>query len=604
MKRPLPGRTQRPAPGRPDWPLLAALVLAVGLRLLIILQLHGTPYSTMSPQFVDSWYYHRWAIDITRSWVGTDVFFLRPLYPYLLALVYKLFGVRIIAVQLLQLLMAGASCWLLFDAARRLFDRRAAAWAAFGFALSGTLAACTPALLYVELTVLLTLLLLWLLTLDRPRWWRYGFTGLVFGLLVLCRPEFLLLLPVVVIWLRRRGDRAGGVALLAVMTLATISVVPVRNWLVARDPVIFTAHSGVNFYYGNNPNADGTWQRVPELDRGLGFSHARMAQASRTVEGRELGWSAASGYWLRRGVRFITGSPGAWLRLLGRKLLLFVADYEVPNDYYPELARAWSPPLRLMLVGFGVALALGIVGLAWSWQRRRLLVPVYGLLAVHLLSALTFYVLSRLRAPLLPVLLIPAGFAAARLVELARSRQAGRFAAGALAAGVLFAATLLVPVDRARYSAQAWVQAGNIYAELRRPGHAIDAFRRALAADQSSIAARYGLALTLAGAGRADEAEAEYGWLRAAAPDSRFERLAAARVAIARRDFTTARDIYFAALRSDPDDAETCYLLGLVYVSIDSIGPARDWLARAVSSDPAHEAARAALARVQAVLAR
>lgn len=82
MKRPAAGRRpDRPAL-RPDRLFIATVALTVLLRLLVIIQLRGTPYSTMSPQFVDSWYYHRWAIDITRNWVGTDVFFLRPLYPY------------------------------------------------------------------------------------------------------------------------------------------------------------------------------------------------------------------------------------------------------------------------------------------------------------------------------------------------------------------------------------------------------------------------------------------------------------------------------------------------------------------------------------------
>jgi tetratricopeptide (TPR) repeat protein len=604
MKRPATRRSPGQSQSRLDRFLIATVALTILLRLLVIIQLRGTPYSTMSPQFVDSWYYHRWAIDITRNWIGTDVFFLRPIYPYLLALVYRLFGVRVIAVQLLQLVMAGVSCALLFNTTRRLFDRRAAAWAGFGFALCGVLAAYTPALLYVELTILLTLVVIWLVEVDSARPWVRALTGLAYGLLVLCRPEFLLLLPVLTIWLLRRHERPAAVVLFATISIATVAVVPTRNWLVARDAVLFTAHSGVNFYYGNNPNADGTWQPVPELDQGLGFSHERLKQASRTVDGKQLGWSTASSHWLQRGLQFVTRSPLAWLRLLGRKLLLLLADYEVPNDYYPELARAWSPVIRLMPVGFGLALALGSLGLVWSWPQRRRLVPVTGAIAVHLASALAFYVLSRLRAPLIPVLLIPAGYAAAQLAELVRQRRWPRLAAGStVAASILVGSLLLAPVSRADYSAQAWTQAGNTYAEIRQPGRAAAAFRRALKANPAHSAARYGLILTLATAGRADEATPEYQRLLTASPGSRFERLAAARLAIARRDFAAARGGYLELLAADPGDAETAYLLGLVYISIDSLEPAWHWLARA-AADPNHDAARAALGQVEAQLAR
>jgi len=74
--------------------------------------------------------------------------------------------------------------------------------------------------------------------------------------------------------------------------------------------------------------------------------------------------------------------------------------------------------------------------------------------------------------------------------------------------------------------------------------------------------------------------------------------LAAARIAIARRDFATAALLYEAALAQDPDDAETCYLLGLVYVSMNDLVSARKYLEQAVTLDPTNDAARSALAAV------
>jgi Flp pilus assembly protein TadD len=81
-------------------------------------------------------------------------------------------------------------------------------------------------------------------------------------------------------------------------------------------------------------------------------------------------------------------------------------------------------------------------------------------------------------------------------------------------------------------------------------------------------------------------------------------RLASARLAIARRDFARAAALYHAALTENPDDAETSYMLGLVYISMDSLAPAREQLTRAVALDPGQDAARDALKAVESRLSR
>ena len=59
-------------------------VLAVGLTLLLrlwfILEMRGTPFSTVSAQMVDAWYYHRWALEILDFVLfgSLDQFGIRP----------------------------------------------------------------------------------------------------------------------------------------------------------------------------------------------------------------------------------------------------------------------------------------------------------------------------------------------------------------------------------------------------------------------------------------------------------------------------------------------------------------------------------------------
>ena len=612
--------------------LFVALALTFVMRLWFVLGMRGQPFSTIGPQMVDSYYYHRWALEIIGgNFWGSDVFFLRPLYPYLLALLYSICGQHVLPVQLLQILLATASCFFLYDTTRRMFGLRPALFAAFGFALTGILIVYTGTLLYVEITIFLSLLFLWLILIARNRLWLWILAGLSFGLLAICRPEMLIVLPFILIWLRRSSLASRhGPALMTVVALAGIAIVPVRNYIVARDPVLFTAHSGINFYYGNNPAADGTWQPTRELEKGAGFSHERLKQVSRSIEGREVKPSQASAYWTGKGLKFITSQPLKYLRLEAHKLLYFLSNYEVPNDYYPETARASSLPLKLAFVNFGLALAFGLAGMVWAWPRRRQAVPAYLLVAVYLLSSLVFYVLSRLRAPVIPFLLMFAGYGLSELVDALRYRKTTRAAVGLAAAVVVYLGSNLIPVQKQSYSAQAWTQQGNIYLDMRKPGPAVNAFRRALVALPNYYYARYCLVLGLAGMGRTADAEAEYRALERAvggsAKTSNVERLAAARVAIAqstgyddpfrkqalrlasarlaiaRRDFAAAESLYRASLAEDSTDAETNYLLGLVYISTDNLPAARERLAQAVALDPGHDAARSALKKVESRL--
>jgi tetratricopeptide (TPR) repeat protein len=338
----------------------------------------------------------------------------------------------------------------------------------------------------------------------------------------------------------------------------------------------------------------------------VGFSHERLKQVSRTIDGKELKWSAASSYWTRKGLHFIFSQPFAWLKLEAHKLLLFVSNYEVPNDYYPETARYSSAVLKLSFVNFGMVLALGLAGMVFAWPIRRQTLPAYLFVAAFLFSSLLFYVLSRLRAPVIPFLLMFAGYGLSEVVESVRNKETSRAMPGVFAAVLVFACANLLPVKKQDYSAQAWTQTGNVLLNERKPGPAIDALNRALALEPSGYSARYSLVMALAGMGRVADAEAEYGSLVQAAGSSTegqaLVRLAAARIAIAHRDFPTAAGLYHAALSQDPTDSETSYMLGLVYISMDSLAQARDWLQRAITLDPAHDAARSALQAVEARL--
>src|SRR2546426_8581663 len=105
----------------------AALVIfavAFTLRIVHIWQMRNAPFFTLL--MGDARGYDEWAQRITGGdWIGRDVFYQAPLYPYFLASIYWIAGRSPTLVRIAQALIGSCSCVLIAAAARRLFSARA-----------------------------------------------------------------------------------------------------------------------------------------------------------------------------------------------------------------------------------------------------------------------------------------------------------------------------------------------------------------------------------------------------------------------------------------------------------------------------------------------
>src|SRR5437879_5458681 len=103
---------------KPPWentPMRLALgtivALATMLRVDHVLLLRATPW--FDHLVVDPEYYDEWARRIAAGdWLGDRPFYMDPLYPYLLAVVYRVWGRDLLLVRLLQVALAAGSCEL------------------------------------------------------------------------------------------------------------------------------------------------------------------------------------------------------------------------------------------------------------------------------------------------------------------------------------------------------------------------------------------------------------------------------------------------------------------------------------------------------------
>src|SRR5438874_6226093 len=101
----------------------AALLLfavAFTLRIIHIRQMRNAPFFTLL--MGDARGYDEWAQRLAAGdWIGRDVFYQAPLYPYFLGAIYRLAGRDLLIVRLEQACIGSASCVLLASACRRLF---------------------------------------------------------------------------------------------------------------------------------------------------------------------------------------------------------------------------------------------------------------------------------------------------------------------------------------------------------------------------------------------------------------------------------------------------------------------------------------------------
>ncbi len=136
--------------GIDKWWLLGIAAVAAGVRIVFAFQSIDDPFRGLL--FLDSKVYHLLAVEIasTNFW-GSEVFFRAPLFPYILGITYKLFGVGGVAIQVLHSILGIGTAILTYLIAEIHFDRRIAR-------IAGLCAAAYPTLYFFELSLMPTAL--------------------------------------------------------------------------------------------------------------------------------------------------------------------------------------------------------------------------------------------------------------------------------------------------------------------------------------------------------------------------------------------------------------------------------------------------------------
>ncbi len=338
-----------------------------------------------------------------------------PLFPWILAGVFRLFGVYTAlsawAILAFDCVLNALIIVTIWEIALRCFNRHVAWWSAWIWALYP--AAMQYAVKWVwEMTLtafLFTCVLVVALRMrgvgepgesdppTAPGTGQWAVFAVLWALIALSDPTLTLFLPPCGIWILMGVPRGrvwpGQIAkatLAAVIFAASVAPWMVRNALVFHHFVPFRANFGAELYLGNGPDGNGLLME---------YDHPFQDHAQLTLY-RQMGELAYSKMRGREAMRVIEAKPGRFARLSLRRFYFFWFDvpHAANHKWIVDFGRNLNYQFTTLVGLFGLALAL---------RRGR---PAAGLfLWAFALLPLTYYFVSvsaRFRHPLEPLIAI------------------------------------------------------------------------------------------------------------------------------------------------------------------------------------------------------
>lgn len=543
--------------------LAAVLLIGLGLRLLFFLQYSATPF--YRHPLLDCAYYHQMAQNVARGdLVQERAFFLGPLYSYLLGIFYAVLGAHPWVAPILQLVLGLATCLLIYRLAARLFSPTAGIVAALLYAV------CKPVLFYeqtllMETTLACVCLLLLTLVVEKgededPRWWLA--IGALLGIAALFRGNVLLFLPVLALWLyakrapatrRAPARRALGprLALLAAGTFLAILPATLHNYLAERDLVWISSNDGINLFIGNNERASGAFEPPPGVEMGSDMPGIKFAE--RAFGRSPIKSSQASAFWRSRALEFMAASPLRALGLAARKAYYFWGAVELDQVFIVGKMATLMPVLHWPLFTFRLLGPLSLLGLAAAFRRKepRSRVLIWFIVA-YIVSLLPFFMTSRYRLPVVPLLCVFAALALVHGYDFIRRRNWRKVALYGLSVlALLFLLENSWALPKRQLEETFHNSLGVIYLSERNFDLALREFQ------------------TAAREGGASEIYGNLAW-----------------VYFLKKDFPNAIHSYEQAYQLNPNNAETCFRLGLAHLMLRHLPEARTYMEKSISLDP------------------
>jgi tetratricopeptide (TPR) repeat protein len=436
---------------------LSLFLIAFTLRMSALLSLSKSEY--WLPETGDSTFYEQWALEIVSGQrTDTSSFYGLPGYPFLLALLFSVLGRDPFSVALIQIVLDSLTTVAIWSLARRVLsdfkqssqtqhlENVTSYFAALCYAFFQPIQAYTIITMPTTLGVFAatSALAAALISFEGKHKIPCALLlGVALGLTTTAIATVSAMVPVLgLLALRGKPRFPKGVGALAALCLGfAMGTAPcwVHNYLIAKEPVFLSAHSGLNFYLGNNPHGNG----YPRIPKGMRASQSGLLADSIKIAEAEAGKPLlnyeVSEHWANKARKFIQQEPLRWLRLMIRKSLNVVSALEYDDISVLQVFRGEGillPGLRFWhLAVLGLP---GLVAASVRWPNFR---PVALATVAQAAVILPVFVTERYRTPLAPGLAIASAAFVLFLVEKLRRKH---FLAVGAGAGLAVASAFVV----------------------------------------------------------------------------------------------------------------------------------------------------------------
>ncbi len=407
-------------------------LLAFAVRLLVLIRFSNSLH--FLPDGDDMKFYSDWALRIAGGkWTDGQAFYGLPGYAYCLALIFKLAGgFDPFIVGLLQALMDAGIAVLLWKISREVFAAREGEtktvhtsrrpdFIGIGAALAWTF--FTPAQAFSTVTMPTVWLVfayyfcVWFAVKTTSSSWFKPWLalGLFVGFIAMLVATILFAVPMLITaiifsvaqgspWKARVPRIFAAIAVLFAGVYAGASPAWIHNYFIAHEPVMLSAHSGINFWIGNNPFATG----YPKMPPGIRATQEGLLRDSITLaeeaNHRKMTRAEVSKFWSAQANTYISTHFPSWMRLMGVKFGNFWNAYQYDDLSIIKLLRddgVLPPGLK-----FGFIAALGLAGLIPTLVRFRRSGWVVAAVLLHMCALLPVFVTERYRLAAVPGLMI------------------------------------------------------------------------------------------------------------------------------------------------------------------------------------------------------
>jgi 4-amino-4-deoxy-L-arabinose transferase-like glycosyltransferase len=348
-----------------------------------------------------------------------------PIYPYLLAGIFKFFGVYSyssnIVIRVVDNIFSACTCWPIYTIGTKAFGKRVGAaaawiWVCFPTSLSLSTVWVWDTALSALMLALIVAVTLNLRGSERLSSW-IG-CGALWATGSMVNPSVISILPPLALWalwpLRRRFATAGRLVLASSLIFAA-GIMPwtIRNYVVFHKFIPFRSNFGLELWLGNNPLVPELWSPNlhPNNDASEAAKYARMTEIPYMQEKQH------------EALLFIRTHPADTLRFtLHRFSDNWIAMWDPPSDIWNHI----SLQTRLSIFGNCVFPLLSLLGVLFAYREQN--EAGLPLALVMLFFPLVFYIThssSRYRHPMDPIMVVLAVYALAHPLSHLLRRHSG-----------------------------------------------------------------------------------------------------------------------------------------------------------------------------------